>query len=91
MVFHRGVAAAFVCLLLTGAAGTVSAFWGPCPKRQVCFGFFIMLGFIGWRASLAFVRRIYQVRFHSYECQIVHVRACRCGGVRMRLGVCRPR
>jgi hypothetical protein len=28
---------------------------------QVCFGFFLMLGTVGWRASLMFVRRIYQV------------------------------
>jgi hypothetical protein len=28
---------------------------------QVCFGFFLMLGTVGWRASLLFVRRIYQV------------------------------
>jgi hypothetical protein len=32
---------------------------------QVCFGFFLMLGTVGWRASLMFVRRIYQVRVQA--------------------------
>ncbi len=27
----------------------------------VCFGFFLMLGTVGWRASLMFVRHIYKV------------------------------
>jgi hypothetical protein len=27
---------------------------------MVCFGFFLMLGTIGWRASLLFVRHIYK-------------------------------
>lgn len=27
---------------------------------MVCFGFFIMLGTVGWRASLVFVRHIYK-------------------------------
>ena len=29
----------------------------------VCFGFFLMLGTVGWRASLMFVRHIYKVNF----------------------------
>lgn len=28
----------------------------------VCFAFFLMLGSVGWRASLLFVRSIYKVR-----------------------------
>ena len=28
----------------------------------VCFGFFLMLGTVGWRASLMFVRHIYKVQ-----------------------------
>jgi hypothetical protein len=27
----------------------------------VCYGFFLLLGYVGWRASLAFIRRIYSV------------------------------
>ena len=27
----------------------------------ICYGFFIMLGTVGWRASLMFVRHIYKV------------------------------
>jgi hypothetical protein len=27
---------------------------------MVCFGFFLMLGTVGWRASLMFVRHIYR-------------------------------
>ncbi len=27
----------------------------------VCFAFFLLLGFVGWRASLMFVRHIYRV------------------------------
>lgn len=25
----------------------------------ICYGFFLMLGFVGWRSALTFVRRIY--------------------------------
>jgi hypothetical protein len=31
----------------------------------VCFGFFIMLGAVGWRFSLTFVRHIY----HAIKCE----------------------
>jgi hypothetical protein len=27
---------------------------------MVCFALFLMLGYVGWRASLMFVRRIYR-------------------------------
>jgi hypothetical protein len=44
---------------------------------QVCFGFFLMLGTVGWRASLLFVRRIYQARAQLQQQQ-------RCGSVYKR-------
>ena len=46
----------------------------------VCFGFFLMLGTVGWRASLMFVRHIYKV--HSlalhiiWGCPAEHLNAC---------------
>jgi hypothetical protein len=51
-------------------AGTGSCFFGLNAEGvllllQVCFGFFLMLGTVGWRASLMFVRRIYQVSRQS--------------------------
>ena len=35
----------------------------------VCFGFFLMLGTVGWRASLMFVRHIYKV--HNFAMKII--------------------
>jgi hypothetical protein len=45
---------------------------------QVCFAFFLMLGTVGWRASLLFVRRIYQVSLTEcawvvFECVCVYI------------------
>jgi hypothetical protein len=34
----------------------------------VCFAFFLMLGSVGWRASLLFVRSIYKVRQRELCC-----------------------
>lgn len=34
----------------------------------VCFAFFLMLGSVGWRASLLFVRSIYKVRQQGLCC-----------------------
>jgi hypothetical protein len=43
----------------------------------VCFAFFLMLGSVGWRASLLFVRSIYRVRkqrqsMHDYGTMALH-------------------
>lgn len=37
----------------------------------VCFGFFLMLGTVGWRASLMFVRHIYKVCHLMLEMQVI--------------------
>jgi hypothetical protein len=44
---------------------------------QVCFGFFLMLGTVGWRASLMFVRRIYQVSCNSHQL-LLHCSSLEC-------------
>ena len=38
----------------------------------VCFGFFLMLGTVGWRASLMFVRHIYKVALPALSLRILH-------------------
>lgn len=37
----------------------------------VCFGFFLMLGTVGWRASLMFVRHIYKVFDFMLQMQMI--------------------
>jgi hypothetical protein len=47
-----------------------------------CFAFFLLLGSIGWRASLLFVRSIYKVRAennvtnHNVTCHQQEVACC---------------
>ena len=38
------------------------------PGLQVCYAFFLMLGTVGYRASLMFVRHIYRCAARALSC-----------------------
>lgn len=59
----RGLAAALTRLHFPSPVALEQPSQHPCA--QVCFAFFLMLGTIGWRASLLFVRHIYR----SIKCE----------------------
>jgi hypothetical protein len=60
----------------------------------VCFAFFLMLGSVGWRASLLFVRSIYRVsklmrRIRCFTCGAnADAIACMCNVWWRALGIC---
>ena len=39
----------------------------------ICYGFFIMLGTVGWRASLMFVRHIYKVNCRQFNYHVARM------------------
>ena len=58
----------------------------------ICYGFFIMLGTVGWRASLMFVRHIYKVmcRVNLRNLSNCQSRQVRSGVLTSSRYVCRP-
>ena len=83
---HAGIFVYGYCLYYYTARSDMSGFMQGSfffgYMAVVCFGFFLMLGTVGWRASLMFVRHIYKVRSfamkrtqadkpeHLYPCNI---------------------
>jgi hypothetical protein len=47
-------------VLRSGMSGFMQTTFFFGYNGMVCFGFFLMLGTVGWRASLLFVRQIYK-------------------------------
>ncbi len=45
-------------VLCSGMSGFMQTAFYFGYNAVVCFGFFLMLGMVGWRASLLFVRRV---------------------------------